>query len=53
MATCIGVSGQVSDFNLTGERFRRLVTAHSLLAFFFNTAVLALGINILAGLMGQ
>lgn len=53
MSTCIGISGQVSDFNITSEGFRRLVTGHALLAFFYNTAVLALGINILAGLMGQ
>ena len=52
MSTCIGISGQVSDFNITGKGFRRLVTVHGLLAFFYNTAVLALGINILAGLMG-
>ena len=52
MAVCIGVSGQVSDFNLTTNRFRRLVTLHALLAFFFNTVVLALGINILASLIG-
>jgi uncharacterized membrane protein len=53
MAVCIGVSGQVSDFNITTTSFRRLVTLHAGLAFFFNTAVLALGINILAGLIGQ
>lgn len=53
MALCIGVSGQVSDFNITTGAFRRLVTGHALLAFFFNTAVLALGINILATLIGQ
>lgn len=53
MSTCIGISGQVSDFNITGEGFRRLVTGHALLAFFYNTAVLALGINIIAGLVGQ
>lgn len=53
MAVCIGASGQVSDFNITTHRFRKLVTAHALLAFFFNTAVLALGINILANLIGQ
>lgn len=53
MSACIGISGQVSDFNITGEGFRRLITGHALLAFFYNTAVLALGINILAGLMGQ
>jgi uncharacterized membrane protein len=53
MAVCIGASGQVSDFNITSSSLRRLVTLHALLAFFFNTAVLALGINILATLIGQ
>jgi uncharacterized membrane protein len=53
MAVCIGASAQVSDFNITTSRFRRLVTQHALLAFFFNTAVLALGINILASIIGQ
>jgi len=30
-----------------------LVTAHAVTAFFYNTAVLALGINILSGLFGH
>ena len=53
MAVCIGASAQVSDFNITNSRYRRLVTFHSLLAFFFNTMVLALGINILATVISQ
>jgi uncharacterized membrane protein len=53
MAVCIGASAQVSDFNITSSRFRRLVTFHSLVAFFFNTMVLALGINIIATVIGQ
>lgn len=52
MAVCIGASAQVSDFNITQNSFRRLVTFHSLLAFFFNTMVLALGINIIASVVG-
>jgi uncharacterized membrane protein len=48
MAVCIGASAQVSDFNITTTSLRRLVTTHALLAFFFNTMILALGINILA-----
>ena len=51
MAVCIGASAQVSDFNITTNRMRRLVTLHSLLAFFFNTMILALGINILASVI--
>jgi uncharacterized membrane protein len=32
---------------------RNLVTAHAIAAFFYNTAVLALGVNILSGLLGH
>jgi len=53
MAVCVGATAQVSDFNIMSTRYRRLVTQHALLSFFFNTAVLALGINILASLIGQ
>ncbi len=53
MAVCIGATAQVSDFNITNTRFRQLVTVHAILAFFFNSMVLALGINILATIIGQ
>jgi uncharacterized membrane protein len=53
VAVCIGATSQVSDFNITTSRFRLLVTLHALFAFAFNTMVLALGINILAGLVGH
>lgn len=52
-AICVGATAQVSDFSITTAAFRRLVTQHALLAFFFNTMVLALGINILATVIGQ
>jgi uncharacterized membrane protein len=53
MAVCVGATAQVSDFNITNTRFRQLVTVHATLAFFFNSMVLALGINILATVIGQ
>jgi uncharacterized membrane protein len=53
VAICIGATFQVSDFNITHARFRNLVTVHAALAFFFNTMVLAFGINILGSLVGQ
>ncbi len=53
MAVCIGVSGQVSDFNIVSARFRNLVTVHALIAFFFNTMILALGINIFATILSS
>ena len=53
VAVCVGATCQVSDFNITTCRFRSLVTAHALFSFAFNTMILALGINILAGLLAQ
>jgi uncharacterized membrane protein len=53
VAVCIGCCFQVSDFALTGRRFRNLVTAHALISFAFNTLVLALGINIVSNLLGD
>jgi uncharacterized membrane protein len=53
VAVCVGATCQVSDFNITTGRFRALVTTHALFSFAFNTMILALGINILAGLLGQ
>lgn len=53
MAVCMGATCQVSDFALTTARFRNLVTVHALVAFLFNTLVLALGVSIAGGLLGQ
>jgi len=53
VAVCVGATCQVSDFNITTCRFRNLVTLHGLFAFAFNTMILALGINIIAGLVGH
>lgn len=46
----IGATAQTSDTNVTSKRMRRIVTAQSTYAYFFNTAVLALAINMAAGL---
>ncbi len=53
VAVCVGATCQVSDFNITTCRFRGLVTTHALFSFAFNTMILALGVNILAGLLAQ
>jgi uncharacterized membrane protein len=53
LAVCVGATAQVSDVDITTARYRRLVTQHALVAFFFNTMVLALGINILATIIGK
>ena len=53
LSVCVGATAQVSDVDITTGRYRRLVTQHALVAFFFNTMVLALGINILATIIGK
>lgn len=47
-AAIIGTSGQTADVELTTSAMRRLGSVHCILSFFFNTAVLALAINIAA-----
>ncbi len=53
LAICIGATAQVSDPGVQSRPLRNLVTAHAVTSFFYNTAVLALGVNILSGLMGH
>ena len=45
----VGMTAQTSDVQVTTKRWRRLVLAHGILSFLFNTAVLALSINLVAG----
>ena len=47
----IGVATATSDVNTTSRQMRRITLAHSILAFFFNLALLGLTINIAAGLI--
>ena len=47
----IGTSGQTADVSFTSKAMRRTGLVHCVLAYFYNTTVLALTINIAAGLM--
>lgn len=47
----VGMTCQVSDVQIATQPWRRLVLAHGLLSFLYNTVVLALSINLLAGLL--
>jgi uncharacterized membrane protein len=47
----IGTSGQTADVSLTSQAMRRTGLVHCVLAFIFNTTVLALTINIAASLI--
>ncbi len=46
----IGTSGQTADVSISSRKMRRTGTVHCLLAFFFNTTLVALTINIASGL---
>ncbi len=48
----VAATSQTSDVAVSSRAMRRLVLLQGLLAFAFNTGVLALAINILAGLLG-
>jgi uncharacterized membrane protein len=50
-AFCIGMTFQVSDVEIESPHLRRIVLAHSVMSFFFNVAVLALTVNIVAQLI--
>lgn len=50
-AAIIGTSGQTADVSFNTSSTRRIAMIHSVLAFFFNTIVLALTINFAAGLL--
>jgi uncharacterized membrane protein len=46
----IGTACATADVNVTSKNMRRITTLHCVVAFFFNTTILALTVNIGAGL---
>ena len=50
-AAIIGTSGQTADVSFSSQPMRRIGTVHCVLAYVFNTTVLALTINIASGLL--
>jgi uncharacterized membrane protein len=49
-AFVLGTTSQTSDVTIVSSTMRRLALAHGVIAFFFNTTLLALVINVAAGL---
>jgi uncharacterized membrane protein len=47
----VGTTAQTSDVAVTSRAMRRVVMLHGILSFFFNTAVIALAVNIAAQLV--
>jgi uncharacterized membrane protein len=52
-AFVIGMTFQVSDVGITSREIRRLAWLHGLISFIFNTAIVALSINVISGLVSQ
>jgi uncharacterized membrane protein len=44
----IGMTAQVSDVGITDKAIRRTATVHGIISFIYNTALLALTVNIAA-----
>lgn len=49
----LGTTFQVSDVEISSRRIRRLALVHGLIAFAFNTAILALSINVVSSLISH
>ena len=47
----VGMTSQVSDVQVTSREMRRLTLVHGVLSFGFNMLILALSINVVAGLL--
>jgi uncharacterized membrane protein len=50
-AGVISMCCQTSDVAVTSSALRRLVLLHSVLAFFFNVVILAITVNVVAGVL--
>jgi uncharacterized membrane protein len=51
-AFTIGMCFQVSDVGVSSPQIRRVVLAHALLSFAYNTVIFALSLNLLLGILG-
>jgi uncharacterized membrane protein len=47
----LGMTFQVSDVQISARKFRRMASVHGLLSFLFNTVIVALTVNLAAGLL--
>jgi uncharacterized membrane protein len=47
----VGMTFQVSDVQVSSGRMRKLTLIHSLISFLFNTFILAVAVNLIAGLL--
>ena len=50
-ALVLGMTFQVSDVQIAGRRLRRLALLHGMVSFFYSTVIIAVTVNIAAGLL--
>ncbi len=50
-ATVLSMCFQTSDVTITSGAMRRLATLHSLVSFFFNVIIIAITVNVVAGVL--
>jgi uncharacterized membrane protein len=53
LALTLGMTYQVSDTDLTSKSMRRTATRHALLSYLFGAVVIAMAINVVAGLLNK
>ena len=53
LAFTIGMTFQVSDTNLSAKRIRRIAIRHALLSYVFSAFIVAIVVNVVAGLLGK
>jgi len=53
VAFTLGMTYQVSDTNLTSKRIRSTALRHALISYVFGIAVIAVTINVVAGLLNR
>ncbi len=46
----VGMTCQVSDVGISGRKLRRLALVHGMITFGFNTAIVAMSVNLISGL---
>jgi uncharacterized membrane protein len=51
LAVTLGMTYQVSDTDLTSKAVRRTALRHALLSYLFGTVIIAVAINVVAGLV--
>jgi uncharacterized membrane protein len=53
LALTVGMTFQVSDTNVTSHRMRTTVIRHALLSYLFGAVIVAIAINVVAGLLNR